>query len=469
MTIILRPYQNKALDDVRAAYRAGARAPLLVSPTGSGKTVMFSSITNGAIAKGKRVLILCHRVELLEQIERALREFNIVPGIIAANRAESPRAKVQVASVFTLARRLARVAPPDLIIVDEAHHAIGKSTWGAVLKHWAQALVLGVTATPIRLSSKESLADTFDHLVLGPTVQQLIDLGALSPVTVYAPPGPDLSGVHTRMGDYIQSELSTVMTERKVVGDAVEHYQRLAPGRPAVAFCVSIEHAKHMAQSFREGGFTSVNIDGSLDASVRAAIVRDFTAGRINVLTSCDLISEGFDVPRIEVGLLLRPTQSLGLFLQQCGRVLRPSEGKSRALILDHAGNTYRHGLPQQDREWALEPGTGVGGRSGGVGEVGPVRVCKRCFSASAGTRSVCGECGTPFEVKARTIGTADGELREVEPSVSAPRPARRGNPADSLEALTALGEMRGYKNPAGWARHVFEARQKKKQTEVTL
>ena len=329
--------------------------------------------------------------------------------------------------------------------------------------------MLGVTATPIRLSSKESLADTFDHLVLGPTVQQLIDLGALSPVTVYAPPGPDLSGVHTRMGDYIQSELSTVMTERKVVGDAVEHYQRLAPGRPAVAFCVSIEHAKHMAQSFREGGFTSVNIDGSLDASVRAAIVRDFTAGRINVLTSCDLISEGFDVPRIEVGLLLRPTQSLGLFLQQCGRVLRPSEGKSRALILDHAGNTYRHGLPQQDREWALEPGTGVGGRSGGVGEVGPVRVCKRCFSASAGTRSVCGECGTPFEVKARTIGTADGELREVEPSVSAPRPARRGNPADSLEALTALGEMRGYKNPAGWARHVFEARQKKKQTEVTL
>jgi DNA repair protein RadD len=469
VTITLRPYQQAALDDIRQAYRDGFRAPLLVSPTGSGKTVMFSAITHGAQAKGKRVLILCHRVELLEQIERALRSFSIVPGMIAANRAESPRALVQVASVFTLARRLERVAPPDLIIVDEAHHAIGNSTWGAVLKRFSQALVLGVTATPIRLSSRESLADTFDTLIFGPTVQELIDLGALSPVTIYAPPGPDLSNVHSRMGDYIQSELSAVMTERKVVGDAVDHYRRLAPGRPAVAFCVSVEHAKHMAHTFREGGFTSVNIDGSLDASIRSNIVRDFTAGRINVLTSCDLISEGFDVPAIEVGLLLRPTQSLGLFLQQCGRVLRPHPGKSRALILDHAGNIYRHGLPQQDRTWSLRAGGIAGAPCGNVSPTGAIRICRRCFSAAAGTRRECPECGEPFEVKARTVDTAGGELKPVDETLSNPRPKRQLNPASSLEALTALGEMRGYKDPAGWARHVFEARQKKKQTEVIL
>jgi len=470
VTIILRPYQIKALDDVRAAYRSGKRAPLLVSPTGSGKTVMFSHVANGVKQRGKRVIILCHRAELIEQIERALRDVGLIPGIIAADRAESPRAPVQVASVMSLLRRLERTPAPDLIICDEAHHCISTSSWGKVIKHWPQALVLGVTATPIRLSG-EGLDDVFDTLVQGPTVRELIEIGSLSPVTVYAPPGPDLSGVHIRMGEYIASELSEVMSKSTVVGDAVEHYTRHAPGRPAIAFCVSVKHAIAVAEQFRKGGYTSVNIDGSLDASIRRTIVRDFTAGRINVLTSCDLISEGFDVPRVEVGLLLRPTQSLGLYLQQCGRVLRPFPGKERALILDHAGNTFKHGLPGADREWSLAGRVGDGRGKAGDSPIVSVRVCGRCFAANASTRRECGECGELFETKARAPAQLAGTLQEVTddgvPHASGAseekRRKRTPNAANDLAGLIALGEMRGYRNPAGWAKHILEAREKKK------
>ena len=470
MTIILRPYQIKALDDVRAAYRSGKRAPLLVSPTGSGKTVMFSSVANGVKQRGKRVIILCHRSELIEQIDRALRDVGLVPGIISADRAESPRAPVQVASVMTLIRRLERTPPPDLIICDEAHHCIASSSWGRVIGHWPQALVLGVTATPIRLSG-EGLDDVFDTLVQGPTVQELIGLGALSPVTVYAPPGPDLSGVHMRMGEYIASELSEVMSKSRVVGDAVEHYTRHAAGRPAIAFCVSVKHATAVAEQFRKGGYTSVSIDGSLDGSLRRTIVRDFTAGRINVLTSCDLISEGFDVPRVEVGLLLRPTKSTGLYLQQCGRVLRPFPGKERALILDHAGNTLKHGLPTAHREWSLAGRVVDGCGKAGDREVSSVRVCGRCFAANASTRRECGECGELFEVKGRSPSQLAGTLREIHDdgvplaagAGQAQRRTRAPNAANDLAGLIALGEMRGYRNPAGWAKHILEAREKKK------
>lgn len=467
MTIQDRAYQDKCLDAVRQSYRDGHMAPVLVSPTGSGKTVMFCKIVKGRIAKGGRPMILVHRAELVDQVDSNLREQGVIPGIIAAGYPESPHAPVQIASVFSLVRRLERTPPPDLIVVDECHHAINRTTWGQVLNCWPDAYRLGVTATPTRLSG-EGLDDLFDDLVQGPSVRELVSQGYLAPLTVYAPPGPDLSGVPVKMGDYAKGELLRALARSTVTGDAVDHYRRLAPGKPAIAFCVSIEHAHDVAKRFREGGYTSLCIDGSLAQHLRRQVVRDFTSGAINVLTTVDLITEGFDVPRCEVGLWLRPTCSTTVFLQGCGRIMRPYPGKARGIILDHAGNTHRHGLPSDDREWTLA-GSEFAQRGDQRDSVPGVRTCKKCFAAAPAGASTCPECGDPFGSN-RKVREVEGVLEEydaVRAGESRAKSNRPTNPAASLEGLIELGKLRGYKEPEKWAQHVWDARLRK-QTAKT-
>jgi DNA repair protein RadD len=454
----LRPYQADCLDKLRNAYKKGKRAPLLVAPTGAGKTVMFAHVVAGRVQKGGRPMVLCHRTELVEQIVRALKAVGIEAGVIAAGYEPNPDAPAQVASVMTLVNRLGRTPASDLLVVDEAHHATPKTSWGKVLAHWPKALRLGVTATPTRLSG-EGLSDIFDDLVLGPTTQELIDNGFLSPVRVFAPSSPDLSGVSRRMGEFVLSALEAPMSSKQVVGDALQHYRRHAHGRRAIAFCVSVQHARAVAQQFEAEGYRAASVDGTMDRTTRANIIKGFTDGTINVLTSCDLVSEGFDLPAIEVGISLRPTQSVGLWLQQVGRCLRVCDGKQNAIILDHAGNALRHGLPTDDREWSLE--AGIKQPRGRIGEAGgAVRVCSHCFAASPSTSPACKECGQAFPVKVREVKETDGELVEVQKGQIKKRLI---NNADTLEGLIALGRQRGYANPHGWARHIYEARQKKR------
>ncbi|CAB4121885.1 HELICc domain containing protein [uncultured Caudovirales phage] len=455
--IALRPYQEKLVTDTRANFLAGLARQLLVLPTGGGKTVCFSFMAGAARAKGLTVWILAHRVELLEQISSTLRAFGISHGVIAPGYLGARREQVQVASVFTLARRLDHYAKPDLIIVDEAHHAIGKSTWGAVIKANPQAKLLGVTATPIRLAG-EGLDDLFDVMVQGPTVRNLIDLGALSPYRLFAPKGVDLSSVHSRMGDFVRGELATAMNKPSITGDAVGHYKKLAMGKRAVAFCVSVEHAESVAEQFKAAGIPAASIDGSMDKVLRKSVLASFSAGEIRVLTSCDLISEGFDVPAIEVAILLRPTQSLGLYLQQVGRALRVFPGKAEALILDHAGNVNRHGLPDDDRDWTLE---GREKKRGSKPSAVPVKSCPNCFATVASIATHC-RCGHAFASAPREVEQVAGELQEVDPDVQRREQRVQQGRAQSETDLVALGRSRGMKRPELWARHVLRARKAK-------
>ena len=356
--IVLRPYQSDWIGGLRGAFRAGHHSPLGVLSTGGGKTVCFSYLTSRLTQNRQRVVILAHREELLDQISRTLTAFDVRHGVIGAGSLYDRRLTAHVASVFTLARRLDRVAVPDYVICDEAHHATGASTWGKVIAYWRdrnpRLRVIGVTATPERLSG-EGLGETFDTMVLGPTTRELIDLGALADYKLFAPrQAVDLSGVHMRGGDYAKGELAAAMDKPAIVGSAVGEYRAKMDGLPAVAFCVSVEHAEHVAEQFRSNGYRAVSIDGKMDRVRRREIVRDFGRGAINVLASCDLISEGFDVPGIVGAILLRPTWSLALYLQQVGRALRTAPGKDRAIILDHVGNHLRHGLPDDPRDWSL-------------------------------------------------------------------------------------------------------------------
>lgn len=452
--------QQVVVDNLRGSYRSGKRAPLLVAPCGFGKTVVFSYITDGARRLGKRVLIMAHRVELIDQICKSLTQFDVPHGVIASGYPIERGYTVYVASVFTLVRRLDFFIP-DLLVCDEAHHMVASTTWGKVAAAYPQARRLGVSATPCRLSG-EGLGDLFDDLVLGPTTSELIDLGRLSPLRVFAPPWVDTSGLHTRGGDFVKSEMELLFNKPTVTGNAVSHYTQHAAGKQAVVFCTSVEHARQVAAQFRDAGYASTCVDGGLAPDVRNLIIREFRDGKLKVLTSCDLVSEGFDVPCVEVGISLRPTQSLSLWIQQCGRILRRHPGKDAAILLDHAGNTLRHGLPTDPREWTL---AGIEKQPLHDKPAPSVRVCPACYCAQESKYRQCRNCGHTFKVEARKVRQKDGKLEELTPEKLAARRARQEvGMSQSLEALINLGRMRGYKSPENWARHVWEGRQMKRR-----
>lgn len=485
---VLRPYQTQAVDRLRAAVRAGYRSPLLVSPTGSGKTRMFSWLTRKLQLAGKRVALLAHRDELTSQISSALRDAGALHGMIVAGGSYyDPRVTAHVASVFTLKGRLATVQVPDYVVIDEGHHATAGSTWGKVISHWREAnpalVVIGVTATPERLDGA-GLGEVYDCLVMGPTVAELVDDGYLSPYTLFSPPGGvDMSGVKRVGGDYNKREANERVDKPRITGSAVQHYRQHLNGAPAVAFCASIEHAMHVAESFQAQGYRAASIDGKMDRDTRRAVLRDFAGGRLNVLTSCDLISEGFDVPGIVGAILLRPTQSLSLYLQQVGRALRPvyadghdlstREGrlqamaagaKSRAIIIDHVGNSGRiedgefivkHGLPCDERAWSLDGAKSRKAKAADPDAM-PVKQCKACYAINKAQASVCRECGATFVVKARTVREVEGELQQVDMDALRRESRIAQGRAGDIEALKALGHSEAR------ARHILQARAEK-------
>jgi DNA repair protein RadD len=457
--MILRPYQQDIIGEVRQAISQGARAPLVVSPTGSGKTVMFSHIAQGAGQKNKRVWILVHRAELVEQTSRTMTEIGIHHGVIAAGWPIDPLPHVQVVSVQTVVRRTSGLIPPDVIIVDECHHAAA-GTWGKILQAFPRAIRLGFTATPERLDGK-GLADTFDTLIRGPEVAWLIEQGFLSQPKYYAPPNQlNLDGIQVRGGDFARDEVAKEMDKPTITGDAVSHYQRLCNGAPAVAFCASVAHAEHVAQAFSAAGYRAATLDGTLDRLERRKRVRGLADGSIQILTSCEIISEGFDIPTVTAAILLRPTKSLGMHLQQVGRVLRIAPNKPHAVILDHVGNCLRHGLAEEEREWSLE-GRKKKSKKASDEDAPPVRQCPKCYACHVPAPS-CPECGHTYELKKREIEQQEGELVELNMAWMAKQRRQEQAEIGTFAELVALGKSRGYKNATFWAKKIWNARQQR-------
>ncbi len=457
MSLILRPYQSQAISDLRLAYRDGARAPLLVLPTGGGKTIVMAEILRSLEARGRSAMVLVHRRELIAQTTAKLQLAGVQHGIIAAG-IPSADAPIQIASVQTLARRLAQISiAPDLIVIDEAHHATAGS-WGRVLDHWSGALCLGVTATPTRLDGR-GLSAVFDRLVLGPSVADLIGDQYLCTAKIYAPPQvADLSHIRRRAGDYAIDQAAEAMDRPTVTGDAIAHYNRLAAGHRGIAFCCNVQHAQHVASSFNAAGIPAATLLGSTDPVIRDSTVQQFAAGQIQVLVTVDVVSEGFDIPAAGCAILLRPTQSLGLYLQQVGRVLRLAPGKAAAIVLDHVGNVHRHGFPDDPRDWSLDDRMK---RAAGAGGAAPsVRTCPECYAAFK-PAPVCPCCGAACAPPPRTIRQQDGELKELQREAVRQRSAERKK-ARTLQELIHIGQARGMKNPVGWAKHVYFARQQR-------
>lgn len=462
----LRDYQQKSIDKIRESFRQGSNSVCFQLPTGGGKTILAAFMIKNAVEKGNKVLFLVHLKELIEQTSEKLNTLEIDHAFIKAGKGLE-ESDVQVAMVQTITRRLNKMFfKPDLIIIDECHHATANS-YKKILEHWPDAKVVGLSATPARLSG-QGLGNIFDSMVKGPTPSELTVEGFLSPYKLLGPPNNiNLNEVHTLGGEYKLDELEEAVDNSGVVGDAVIHYKKYLDGKKAIAFCVSIKHSKKVEQQFLKAGIKAKHIDSKCSKEERDEIIKAFRRGDITVLCNCSLISEGFDVPDCDGVILLRPTQSLTVFLQQVGRALRPQENKT-AIILDHVSNFKHHGLPDQERDWSLESKKVLKKKKQIDDENLNITVCQECFIVFDSLKKSCPHCGTAKPVKQKKeIGFSDGELKvitqedlEKVKKYSKYEVLMMKKDCESLEDFNNLAKKLGYKK--GWAWHQWEWKSQK-------
>lgn len=344
--IALRPYQNEAKAAVLGQWEQGVQRTLLVLPTGCGKTIVFAKISEDCVKRGERVLILAHRGELLEQAaDKIHKACNLN---CAVEKAEETSLgsfwRITVGSVQTLMResRLARFLPDyfDTIIIDEAHHAVSDS-YQRILQHFSGAKVLGVTATPDRGDMK-NLGQVFDSLAYEYTLPRAIREGYLCPIKALTIPlDLDLTGVSVQAGDFRAADLDTALDP--YLYQIADEMLRNCSDRRTVVFLPLVKTSQKFRDILNERGFHAAEVNGNSDD--RAEILRDFEAGKYNVLCNSMLLTEGWDCPSVDCVIVLRPTKVRGLYCQMVGRGTRLSPGKKDLLLLDFLWHTQRHEL----------------------------------------------------------------------------------------------------------------------------
>ena len=392
--------------------------------------------------------MLTHRQELKQQHEELFRNLGIT--------------NARVAMVLTEANRLGQYATPALIIADEAHLSRSNS-WMKIIRHY-DTWTVGLTATPVRLDGKP-LGDVFDTMIEGVDVRWLIDHQNLAPYEYYAPTMIETDGLRTVAGDYVVSDLEKLMNERAIYGDVIVSYQRFAPGERSIAYCVSVEHARRTADAFNSAGIRAEHLSAGTPAGRRKQILDDFRAGEITVLCNVGIISEGVSINEVSCCMLLRPTESVALGVQQMMRCMRYLPGKT-AKIIDFVGNYTRIGLPDDPRKWSLGEPLKRKPRMDGNGDF-YIRCCPECFMTFK-TAPVCPFCGYTYPLHPKEIQEkAHIELQRITAEEMARVEAEKKKArieqgrAQTFEELVAIGKAKGYKNPAFWASQVLRGRRR--------
>lgn len=406
----LRDYQRKNMLELMAMVQRKVPAFLYYLPTAGGKTTVFVRLVLMLIQHFDwNIVIFVHRKELLWQTQKTLKKLGVEAGIIAPGYQPTSH-NIHIASIDTVDSRLNSLidflATIDFAIFDEAHHIVA-SSWGRVLNALKNAQILGVTATPWRQDGKP-LGSVFVDVVRGPTKAQLIKWGYIAPSVVFAPElNVDLSSITKRAGDFARGELSRAMDQEELITPVVKAYSKYCPGVPTITFCAGVEHAFHVAEAFKSSGWMATNLDARMDATTRENAIIGLGNGKIQNVTSCDIISEGTDIPIVGAALQLRPTQSTALYDQQNGRTFRLHKGKEFSTIVDFVGNWAVHGLPETDRQWSLKDGL----ISIDV-ENSTLKRCPRCFRVHK-TAEKCPSCAHSYKKTTSTFTPlSDKELR---------------------------------------------------------
>lgn len=444
--LTLRAYQNLAIDLVRARLKAGILRIILQLPTGAGKTVIAAFMMVGAIGKGMRVLVVAHRVELINQMVSKLILAGVPEASIGVIRSGDPRARpgapIQVASVLSM-----RKTPmADLVIIDEAHRSSAAS-YKRIFEDLPNAIVIGLTATPERLDGRP--LDMYQEIVVAAQPGELATAGYIMAPIVYSVPLealPDLTGVRSVAGDYNRSQLATIVRKSVLIGSIVDHWLERAERRLTIVSAVTVAHAMDICKEFVARGIPAEHIDGNTKEQERKDILDRLRAGITLVVTQVDVWTEGVDIPEVKCIVLARPTESLTVYLQIVGRALRPG---GIPLILDHAGNVRFHGMPMEPRLYSLE------GRRKRAKDNSLAKTCKRCFAmfpADAPACTVCGFEPSPEdrEPGGRCVRTEDGFLVEVMQDEGSLR-------QQFWQRLAHEAVSVGFKR--GWAAHKFKDR----------
>lgn len=447
----LRPRQTKAIDDLRLAYKSGKRAPILVAPTGFGKTAVASVIIKSSIERGKKIWFLAHLEEILQDTSFRLQSCGIPHGFIASQCTRQYSRHVQVVSVQTAVRR-DDLPLPDIIIIDECHLAVA-NTYKKVIESVGNPLLLGLTGTAERLDGK-GLNELFDEIVPTCSTGELAEEGLLAPIRYLTPNASNFSP-----DALTEQEIEEFFSKPKIVGDSVDHYREHGHGKPGVMFCQNIQHAEDVATAFANAGYRSMAISGESSKSDRRAALEGIKSGNLDIVANCGLWVAGVDAPNIQYIGFLRHSKSLTFYLQAVGRGLRTCKGKTHLIIADHAGNLKEHGSPLMEREWSLE------GRKARKKKENPIQIreCPNCLNCHV-PAPICPFCGHVYHVAARgPTEEVDGRLEEIDlkalEEAEKQKKKQEQSQARSFDELFLLGTSRNYKDPAGWARHMLSAR----------
>lgn len=434
--IEFRPYQKDYIRKIGEVFNQGYKKICIVAPCGSGKTALFAGMADATQKNGKVVWFLVHRKELLDQTISTFERFGIT------------LVTIDVGMVATYANHLDSYPKPDLIVFDECHFSAAK-TWQKIIDKYPNAYLIGLTATPCRLDGKP-LGDIYQTMITGITVKELIAQGYLSPFRYFAPSVADLSELKRKGSDFNTEQATELLSTRAVFGDVIKHYKSLADGLQAICYCSSIKHSQATAEAFRQAGINAIHFDGNTPKKERDDIIRRYRAKEIQILCNVDLISVGFDCPDCECCILLRPTMSLALFIQQSMRCMRPKEGKT-AIILDHVNNYTRFGLPDEEREWSLQSKVKPRQAHAEDGML-KVRMCKNCFCTYESKYSRCPYCGEEYvptdqEIKnVKEIKLAEIKEEKKAKAEEAVKEYDDREQCRTMAELVAFAKKKGYK-----------------------
>lgn len=437
--------------------REGFLRQMLNSPTGSGKTECGMELIRGAVRKGKRVTFLCNRIHLVGQTSRRLKAAGIEHGIVQSANSVREYMPVIVASIQTVARR--GMPDTDLMIIDEAHAVAGSKEFRKIILERPNVPCIGMSATPwskgLAKHYDELAGPLFQNMVTATTIPKLVELGFLVDADVYAPGEPDLSKVKIVAGDYNEEQLGEAVDKPGLIGDIVTHWRKLAGGAPTVCFATNIAHSKHIAEQFMRAGITAEHIDCYTDDKTRDEVLARSKRGETSIITNVGILCEGWDFPACKVLILARPTRSRIRFIQMAGRVLRPHEGKDKALILDHSGTCKRLGFPTDHFEMELDDGKPKKDSDQKPKEDPLPKPCPVCHFLKSANVHKCPACGFTPE-RQNTVEVAAGELVLLSRSHAKEkayqvrkRIEEFGSKQSAYSQLLDIQRSRGYK--AGW------------------
>lgn len=456
----LRGYQQELITKIRQSLASGHRHIIVQSPPRTGKTVVMAEIAKRATDRGNAVCFIIHRREVLEQAKATFQEQGVDPDLLEAGMVQS------------LTRHVDTMQAPEVILIDEAHHALAKS-YTRILEAFPQAYVLLFTATPVR-TGRNQIDQIADDIIVGKSIKELTEQGFLAPFKYYAAKEKDVDDKKLRRsstGDYVTASIEEAVSH-KIYSHTVDEYLDKAGGKQAVVYTYSVEAAYRLAAEFNARGITAEAIDATTRPQVRDTAVKKFRDQQLKVLVNVNLFTEGIDLPNVDCVIMVRPTMSLALYMQFSMRCLNPRPGKT-AVIIDQVGNWERFCLPNADRDWrALAKSKKAKSlKRGGV----QVIQCPDCFGVvekSEVEDNTCPLCGYSPLVKKRDYEEQKAELIEIKESDQVKRikkiisdqlmlnvSTKRVDQLQSRKEFEAYAKLHGYK--PGWVWYMWDKKKK--------